>query len=94
MNGKAKYAYFSRDNYLAKWRKYNELILQLEEHELHSGKLERLCRDIARTGKYVFAMLSELDHFMLISGVSTGGVVGNDSDGDTSNDEDYGVDLD
>jgi hypothetical protein len=93
MNGKAKYPYFSRDNYVSKWRKYNDLILQLEGDEVHSQKLDKLCCEIAQTGMYVYAMLSFHD-LMLISGVSAGGVAGIDSDGDTSNDEDYAVDLD
>lgn len=59
MNGKPKFPNFSGDIYRPKWRKYNELIVKLEENELHRNKLERMCLEIARAGMYV------LSHFGL-----------------------------
>ncbi|KAF8546483.1 hypothetical protein OG21DRAFT_1527798 [Imleria badia] len=49
-HGKAKFPNFSGDMYRAKWKKFNDLIAKVEEHDVHAKKLEHMCREIARTG--------------------------------------------
>lgn len=94
MNGKAKFPYFSADNYCSKWHKYNELVVQLEEDKVHSRKLEWMCCEIAHTGMFIVHFLLYV-HLADVTDTSAGGSLANvDSDGDTSNDEDYGVNLD
>jgi hypothetical protein len=36
-----------------KWHKYNELVGKLESDDVHSEKLDQMCREIARTGMQV-----------------------------------------
>lgn len=52
-----------------------------------------MCREIARAGLYVIHFISH-DYSVLIPGSSAGGGVGDADSDDTSNDEDYGVNLD
>ena len=50
MYGKTKYPTFSGSLYHSKWHKFLVLIEQLEGHHVHGPKLDRMCREIARSG--------------------------------------------
>ena len=50
MYGKAKYPTFSGPLYRNKRNKFLALIEQLEGHNVHGPKLDRMCREIARSG--------------------------------------------
>ena len=48
--GKTKYPTFSGPLYCSKWNKFLVLIQQLEAHNMHGPKLDRMCHEIARSG--------------------------------------------